>query len=148
VKWRDPVASPVPPLAPITSKTDLVVEPKGPAVRPGAHQPQISEEWPRPCPSETERPPDEKVRHWCGGLAAAQDFESLDGGVLAQRVIVAARQHGADQRSGCLLAGALSSKYLLAHGHREFLAVIREGLRCVSDLHKQRSCRAGPGVAG
>jgi len=36
------------------------------------------------------RAPDEKIRHGRGWLGAAQDFESLEGGVLAQRVIVAA----------------------------------------------------------
>ena len=58
---------------------------------------------------------DEKVWDRRGGLAAAQDFEALEGGALAQRVIVAARQRGADQRSGRFLAGALSGKHLLAY---------------------------------
>ena len=61
------------------------------------------------------RAADEKVRHGRGRLAAAQDFEAPEGGALAQRVILAARQHGVDQRPGCLLAGALPRKHLLAY---------------------------------
>jgi len=38
------------------------------------------------------------------GLAAAQDFESLEGGMLPEGVILAARQRGADQRPRCFLA--------------------------------------------
>ena len=78
-------------------------------------------------------------------MAAAQDFESLEGGAPPEGVIVAAREHGAGQRPGCLLAGALSRKHLLAHRHHKFLAVMRvagddvrpqmlEGLPGVTDL--------------
>ena len=47
-----------------------------------------------------------KVRHGRAGLAAAQDFEFLEGGALAQRVVVAGEKHGGGQRSGGFLAGA------------------------------------------
>ena len=44
------------------------------------------------------RAPDEKVRHGRDGLPAAKDFESLEGGVPAQGVVVAVRHHGAHRR--------------------------------------------------
>jgi hypothetical protein len=78
----------------------------------------------------------------------SQDSNPLTRRALAERVIVTAGQHGADQRLGCLLAALSPGKYPLVHGHQEFLAFmgvagddvrlqIREGLPEVSDLFGQ-----------
>jgi hypothetical protein len=99
-----------------------------------------------------------KVRHGRGWFA--QDLESLESGALPEGVIVAAKQHGADQRPACFLAGTLSGKHLLADGHHKFLAVMRvagddvrlqllEGLPGVSDLLGQvAETSSGPDDAG
>jgi hypothetical protein len=58
-------------------------------------------------------------------LTAAQDFEALEGGVFAQRVVIAARDSAAGTSLGCLFASTLSGKHLLAYGHREFLTLMR-----------------------